>query len=224
MAVGQIIFITDGTLQINVLVTGISGNLVVFSFQHYPTDSAAGTIAAGASVVVGGRLPLTGTIPGQITDNTGGIASSTLSGQTGIYTLPFFVNLADISAAATTIINTYQIGHAFQILSSWFVVEKAATTGGKAVTLTPSISGVAITGGVLSLTSANCTPQGHVINGTGITGLNAGSVTDTLSINSSANTVFIEGSGWIIFRIQNMDTANALATIASKVNSLIAAL
>jgi hypothetical protein len=225
MAVGMIVYITDGTLQINALVSSIPDSTHAFLlFQFYPTDSVAGNLPIGAQVITGGRLPLVGSLPGAITDNTGGTISSTLTAQVGVYTLPFFVNLPNISAAATSIINAYVVGHAFKVMAVNFISEKAVTTAAKAVTLTPAITGVAVTGGVLALTSANCTPTGHIVAASTITGLNTGSATDTLTLTSSANTVFIEGTGWIVFRIQNMEAANAAASLASKINSLIAAL
>lgn len=153
-----------------------------------------------------------------LTDNTTGAAGTTLAAGVGDFTLPLYVNLADLAAA--DLVTTFTLGFKFKILSMDFVVEKAATTAAKAATLTPKISGVAVTGGVLSLTSANCTPQGVVVAGTAVTALNTGASNATISITGSAVTAFVEGAGWILLRIQNMDSADAIASLASTINSI----
>lgn len=151
-----------------------------------------------------------------ITDNSTGTASTTLAAGVGVQTIALFVNLADIAAA--DLLTTYTPGYAFKILKMDFAVEKAATTAAKAATLTPKISGTALTGGVLALTSANCTPQGAVVAGTAVTAANTGSKTDTISITGSSVTTFVEGAGWLLLEIQNMDTANAIASLAAYAN------
>jgi hypothetical protein len=124
-------------------------------------------------------------------------------GLDGISTIQLFVNLADLSNA--DLVTSYKPGFKFQILGLDFVVEKAVTTAAKAATLTPKITGVAITGGVLALTSANCTPQGVDVPATAITALNTGTSSDTISITASAVTTFVEGAGWIMIKIRNVE-------------------
>jgi hypothetical protein len=153
-----------------------------------------------------------------LTDNSTGTGGATLAAGVGISTLSTFVNLADILAA--DLVTTWTPGYKFKILSVDFVVTKAATTGSKAATLTPKISGVAVTGGVLALTSGNCTPQGVVVAGTTVTAANTGSAAATISITGSAVTAFVEGNGTIEIRIQNMDTADAIASLALKCNTI----
>jgi hypothetical protein len=226
MAINQVLFISDGTISASFqVVSKPSPTTVQLRYLGYPLDSATGnTIAVGAVVTPSGQLPLFGSLPAAITDNSGGTGSNTMAAGVGIYTLAFYVNLIDISTSAATILNTYLIGHRFKILALSFALEKAATTAAKAVTITPGIGGVAITGGVLSLTSANCTPIGTIISGTTVTGNNVGTSAQAFLLVTSANTAFVEGSGWIIVRIQNLDSADAFATLSAKVNSLIAAL
>jgi hypothetical protein len=148
-----------------------------------------------------------------LADNTTGTAGSTLAAGVGRYVLPFFINLADI--ASGDLLTNYLIGHRFKLLSFDFRVSKPATTGAKAATLNLEIGspGTDVTGGVIALTSANCTPQGVAVAGTAITAANVGLATDVMSIEASAVTAFIEGNGWMLIGIQNMDVADAVASL-----------
>jgi hypothetical protein len=87
----------------------------------------------------------------------------------------------------------------------FFVTGVPVTTGSKLATLTPYIGTTALTGGVLALTSALCTPAGAVVQASAITGKNAGEATDTITLTWSAVTTFIEGSGSIQMEIENLD-------------------
>jgi hypothetical protein len=224
MAVGQILVISDRTNKANFQVVSFpSTSAVVLKALGYIGDTAAGTnIAIGATVSPAGLQQTITGLPASFTDNTGGSVSSTLAAGVGILTIPLYVNLADL--ANHDVLTAYTPGYAFKILGMSFAVEKAATTAAKLATLTPYISGAAVTGGVISLTSANCTPQGAVIAGTTVTAANTGSSASTISITGSSVTAFVEGAGWILLQVQNLDTANAVASIASKINALITAL
>lgn len=95
------------------------------------------------------------------------------------------------------------IPYAFAVTSALFRVgDKAVTTAAKLATATVQISGVAVTGGVISLTSANCTPSGAAVASTAIT---AGGSTftpgSTLEVAISSVTAFSEGDGWFEFTI-----------------------
>lgn len=191
----------------------------------YASDGQTFTFTASGNVLIGRmiRWVSTGNIIVQfsaggataiaLTDNTTGTASTTLAAGVGVITVPLFVNFADIAAA--DLLTTYTPGYAFKILGTAVAVEKVVTTGSKLATLTPKISGTSVTGGVLSLTSAALTPQGTVLAGSAVTALNVGTAADTISLTGSAVTAFVEGSGWILLKIQNMDTANAIASLAA---------
>lgn len=120
------------------------------------------------------------------------------------YVIPFFFNLAEITATGDLLTN-YTIGHRFAIVGVDFHVCKAATTAAKLATINLEIGSTNLTGGVVSLTSANCTPIGAAVAGTAITAANTGTSTDTLSIECSAVTAFVEGSGWLLVKVQNLD-------------------
>src|SRR5689334_1594942 len=89
------------------------------------------------------------------------------------------------------------IPYAFTVTAALFRVGVPVTTGAKAATLTVQINGTAVTGGVISMTSANCTPTGASVAATAITGANATTtVGTTLEVAVSSVTAFAEGSGW----------------------------
>jgi len=113
--------------------------------------------------------------------------------------IPFQIALAGVTDA--DILTDYTPGFAGQIVKVDFAVSVAVTTGSKLSTLAVHIGAVATTGGVLALTSANCTPKGAVVAGTTITALNVFAATDTISIVASSTTAFIEGAGWIMLQL-----------------------
>lgn len=88
-------------------------------------------------------------------------------------------------------------------IHKWFWLQATAvTTGSKLSTLNLEINAKNVhdgsgTNSTISLTSAACTPVGKVINGTIIGGANAFGETDTISVEASSTTAFIEGAGTI---------------------------
>jgi hypothetical protein len=119
------------------------------------------------------------------------------------YVLPFFLNLADI--AAGDLLTNYTPGHRFAIVGVDFRVCKPATTAAKLATLNLEIGTTDLTGGTVALTSANCTPAGAAVAGAAVTAANTGTSTDTISIEASSVTAFVEGNGWLLVKIQNLD-------------------
>ena len=90
------------------------------------------------------------------------------------------------------------IPYAFAVTAASFRVGAPVTTGAKAATLTVQIGGAAVTGGVISMTSANCTPTGAAVASTAITGVNSTFTPNTtLEVAVSSVTAFLEGSGWV---------------------------
>lgn len=122
----------------------------------------------------------------------------------GLQTLAFFVNLADIAAAGDVLTN-YVPGYAFKLEKHDFRVSKPVTTAAKLASLNLEINTTDVTGGVIALTSANCTPMGVAVPGTAITAANIGTKTDSFSIEAAAVTAFAEGSGWILVAIRNLE-------------------
>ena len=93
------------------------------------------------------------------------------------------------------IVTGFTPGFRGRIKSYRFIVTDPATTAAKLSTLNLEIGTTNLTGGVLALTSANCTPLGAVVAATAITGGNVFGPTDTISLEASATTAFVEGAG-----------------------------
>lgn len=147
-----------------------------------------------------------------LTNNTGGSATQTaLAAGVGVYNLNFQLDLADI--ADGDLVSDLLLGHKFKILESYFVATEPATTGAKATTLSLAITDVAVTNSAIALTSANCTPAGAKVQNAGALAANTGASTDTLSILAASTTAFVEGKGVLVVCIQNMDTADAIASL-----------
>jgi hypothetical protein len=131
----------------------------------------------------------------------------------GRFPLPFYRALTTIAAA--DLITNYVFGFKGRIVQVDFVVGVAAATAGKAATLTPRLviggTTVNITGGVVALTTANCTPAGTRVLGSPITALNSFGPLDGFTLTGSAVTAFSEGDGMILVHVVNDDTLNALS-------------
>lgn len=158
----------------------------------------------------------------RITDSSGGTESSTgtIAETACRQTLTFNVALADITGAGD-VVTTFTPGFAGTIEAIDFIVGTPVTTAAKAASLNVEIGTTNTTGGVVALTSANCTPLGAEVAGSAITAANTFTATDTISVEAASVTAFAEGSGTIIITLSNDDLRNALATIAARINAVI---
>jgi hypothetical protein len=105
--------------------------------------------------------------------------------------------------AAGDILTDYIPGINGKIIKFALAVTDPATTAGKGATLNLEIEAANLTGGVLTLTSDNCTPLGAVVAATAITGNNTLGATQKISIEcSAAADPFIEGEGVFLITIQ----------------------
>lgn len=118
-----------------------------------------------------------------------------------ILTLSFPVNLASITGTQD-VVTGFTPGYAGEILSVAFLVNVPVTTAAKLATLNVEIGATDLTGGVVALTSANCTPMGAIVAGTAVTAANVFAATDTISVEASAVTAFAEGSGTVLIRVR----------------------
>lgn len=172
---------------------------------------------AGASVSVDEAIPAGMHGSAYVQESTG--AAVTVSANAGGKSIVAFnVGLSGITAA--DIVTTYTPGFAFKILKLDFVTIVAATTAAKAASVTAKIGSTATTGGVVALTSANCTPKGNVVAGSAITAANVGTSTDTISLTASSVTAFVEGSGEFLLVLQDTETA-ALVTKVIAIDSAL---
>lgn len=223
MTVGQNVFVqTAGNFEV---IAKPSSVTVTLEYLDYVGNThATEVIASGSQVSPSGTQPdITPSLPTALTDNTTGTASNTLAAGTGIFTLAIPITLAQITGSGD-VLTTYTLGFAFKILSVDCRVVEAVTTAGDSASLNLEIGAVDVTGGVVALTSANATPLGAAIAGSAVTGTNTGTAADTISVEASSVTAFAEGAVVLLVRIQNMDTANAVASLADHINDLITAL
>lgn len=110
------------------------------------------------------------------------------------------INLATV--ADGDVLTTYTPGFAGRIESVAFAVTQEVTTGSKASTLNLEIGTTDLTGGVVALTSANCTTLGAVVAGSSVTAANVFTSTDTISIEASSTTAFAEGAGVLLITVR----------------------
>lgn len=108
----------------------------------------------------------------------------------------FYMPLADI--ANGDLITEWIPGFAGKITEIVAIVQKPATTASKAATLNAEIETTDLAGGVLGLTSANCTPKGAQVAASAITANNAFSASQKISIEASSVTAFVEGAIWLM--------------------------
>lgn len=115
--------------------------------------------------------------------------------------LSFPITLANV--ANGDVVTDIVPGFAGVVVSAQFVVTTAATTAAKATTLNLEINATNVTGGVIALTSANCTPLGHRVAGTAVTAANTFGATDTLSVEAASTTAFVEGEGVLLITLKS---------------------
>lgn len=149
---------------------------------------------------------------GTLNTNTSNLAAPTWLGRTGLakYTMSFTVTLVTLTDAAQFHVTP---GHKGRLTKVTWVTGQPATTASKLSTLTPSIDGVDVTGGVLALTTAAANTRDKELAGTAITANNAFTSTGKITLTGSATTAFVEGAGWVQLEIVNDDTLEVLASL-----------
>lgn len=149
-----------------------------------------------------------------LTDSTTGSAGTTLAAGVGRYNLTFQFDLADI--ADGDLVTDLLLNHKFKIIESYWVTTEPVTTAAKASTLSLDIGTTAVTNSNIALTSANCTPAGVKVQNAGALAANTGSATDVITVKAASTTAFSEGKGVLVICIQNMDDADAFATLTAQ--------
>jgi hypothetical protein len=226
----QTVFVTDNVHVGHFQVTAIfDQTTITLTFLGYAGDDApAVTIGDGAKMSPGGvTAPLSAPLPTALTDNSTGTASNTIAAGAGVFTItiPLTSLATGLSTLAIDLLTNYIPGYAFKLLSFDFVTTIVGAGAGASQTFNLEIGTTNTTGGVLNVTLASTAGIGGVTSGTAITANNVGTVTDSLSIEMAAGgTVFSSGSGYFVIKLQNMDTANAIASLSDHVNDLITSL
>lgn len=223
MTVGQNVFIA-GAGNFEVISKADSTHAVLKYLDYTGNTNSGNPIVAGAAVSPSGtQQALAAALPTAFTDNSTGVQSDTIAAGVGVSTLSLSVELVQITGAAD-VMTEFVPGYAFKIISIAARVSKVVTTAAKAVTLNLEIDTTNVTGGLVALTSANCTPLGAAIAGSAITAANTGSATSKISLEAASVTAFSEGAVEVLIVIQNTDTASAFASLAKHVDDLITAL
>lgn len=109
----------------------------------------------------------------------------------------FQLDLVGITGAGN-VVTSFVPGFAGKILTFDAHVNVPVTTGGDAASLNLEIDGTDVTGGVIALTSANCTPIGAKIAGSAITAANEFGASDAIDIEASSVTAFAEGAVTVV--------------------------
>jgi len=130
----------------------------------------------------------------------------------------FYTPLADI--ADGDLLTAFVPGFAGTLVAFDAWVEKAATTAAKASSLNLEIGATNTTGGVVALTSANCTPKGVKVAGSAITGANAFSATDAISIEAASTTAFVEGAIWMDITYAKTGVSDLLTAVRTALVNL----
>lgn len=185
------------------------------------TDDASATIGVvdvGQSALVicdGTTWSISRFVKGSaaFTDNTTGTAGTTLAAGVGVTTLVFFIDATAITGNVDVLTN-YVPGYKFKILKFDARCAAAVTTGAKAASLNLEIGTTDVTGGVIAL--AGTYALGAAQAGTSVTAANTGAATDSISIEASGVTAFSEGAFWLLLELQNLDTADAVASLAAR--------
>lgn len=221
MTVGQNIFV-QGAGYFSVSSKSSSLQVTALYLIDYPANTNSGsTISSGAQISPSGEKPdFAVPLPSGITDGSTGTASSFISAGVGIQTFQFYIDAATI--ANGDLLTNYVFGFAFKIEKVDVICAKPVTTGAKGSTLNLEINTTNLTGGVVTL--AGTYALGAQVNGTVVAANNTGTSSDTFSIEASGTTAFVEGAFLVVISVRNLDTTNAVASLAGKVNDLIASL
>jgi hypothetical protein len=159
--------------------------------------------------------------PTALTDNSTGTQSNIISAGAGQFTLSVHFRAAGITG--NVLLFTYTPGYRFKIIRISAAIVDAITTGAKAATLTTAIAGTPTTGGIVVLAGAYALGAEQA-SSAGVTALNVGTNANAITVTASSVTAFIEGGFSFNIELQNMDTADAVASLAKHVNDLITSL
>lgn len=179
----------------------VNVNLLNSDRTHKMVANAAITAGVPVFAAASGKIAPTGTVRVGIALSAASTDGDVIevepqpsSRKGGIITIP--LNLASI--ANGDVLTEYPLGFAGTITKVTFAVSVPVTTGSKLTTLNLEIGTTNLTGGVVALTSALCTPIGALVAGSAVTAANTFAAADVLSIEASSTTAFSEGAGYLL--------------------------
>lgn len=153
-----------------------------------------------------------------LTDSTTGTASNTLAAGAGVMTLTI-PHTIEAGTSAGEVITAYTLGYKFKVLAWSFTtdVPGVGSSASRVFNMEIGTTDVGSTPSTLTLTEASTSAKGEQTAGTTVTGANTGSSSDTFSIEVAAGgTAFTAGSGVFTVKVQNMDTADAFASLVDE--------
>jgi hypothetical protein len=206
---GRWVLVQEMSAEINVLIkaSGITT----------PTTGANGSLLGvvdGSFALVDLNYPTSGGTT--ITDNSGGTATATVPATVAQTVVQIPVQLSDFANSQAW---TISLPYAHTVISAGFRTGKPASTISKAATLTLSTTAGAVTGGVISLTTANQNATGTLLASTAISGANlTNAAGGSIIFTASSVTAFVEGDGWIEVVVRNNDLANTIASLIAAAN------
>jgi hypothetical protein len=162
-----------------------------------------------------------------LTDSSGGTAGTALSTHIAeqFFTVPLTSLATGIGTGAMDILTGFVPGFRFQLLGLEFVTTIAGTGVSASQVFNLEIGTTNTTGGVLTLDLASQATVGVVTSATAITAANVGAATDAISLEKAGSgTVFTAGAGYFVIKLKNLDTADAIASLAAQGNAIRSAL
>lgn len=152
-----------------------------------------------------------------LTDNSTGTPGATIAAGVGVQQF-FFTHTFIGGTSGIDVLTTFTPGFKFKILSVVAATSVLLVGGGGSRVFNLEIDTTDVTGGVVTVPIANAA-VGVVTAGTAITALNTGSAAQTISIELQAGgTAFTAGMVTFCLTVQNMDTADAIASLITKAN------
>jgi len=124
-----------------------------------------------------------------------GIPAQFATGKRTYYTTWVFNVLQNNTGATADLVTQITPNFDGKIIKTYWVQGTPASTGAGSATLNLEINGVNLSGGVVTLTKATCTPAGKLLTGTVVTGGNSFSKGDTVSVEYTHSVAFPEGNG-----------------------------
>lgn len=160
-----------------------------------------------------------------ITDSSGGTAGATIAVGAAEYilTLPAPANLSTLSTGGVDVATGIVIDHRFEIISWEFITTLAGTGSGASLVFNLEIGAVNVgtTPSTCTVTLAGTSDIGERTAATTVTGANIGAAGANISLEVAAGgTAFTAGSGYFLIKIKNLDTSDALATLAASLSAM----
>lgn len=157
-----------------------------------------------------------------ITDSGTGTVSDTIAAGVGVSTMHFPFEFTT-STSAIDVVTAFVPGYKFKILD-WAWVDGGTllvgSSGSRVANMEIETTDVGTSPSTCTVIQAS-TADGRRIDGAAVSGANTGSATDTFSIEiASGGTDITAGNGAFHVVIQNMDTADAFASISDKFNEI----